>query len=446
MTISTSSYQWPLVKRLFELWNGDSAFRKIVEQDFDSLANTYDLDPDSLALARQLWHDNSFTEQHYNRKAFPQLHKFLEHQQKLMTLRSRIRKSCAPVHPRFNKWRQCQINRCDWQLGPAKNETIIHMPLCFELSLGCSLGCRFCGLSAPKLSNIFPYTPKNQLLWREILDVCRTIIGESASFASLYWATEPFDNPDYEGFCLDFHNMLDVFPQTTTALALADIERTKHFLQLSEMHGCELNRFSVHSVEDLLSLCSNFSAEELAQVELVLQNQGSLQKKVAAGRMLHSQDELAEQTTISCATGFLVNMVEKRVRLISPWPADKDHPKGYKTFDQGKFTNAADFASLLQQMISRTMQLSFSRQDPVHLTPGIQCVTKNNETMLASPYQELALSQLSGLPDLHNLIGTLNAGEIALHYLETEGIEPALTFMTLNSLLCSGILQAGIQQ
>ncbi|MBU1138647.1 MAG: hypothetical protein KKA76_06700, partial [Proteobacteria bacterium] len=65
---------------------------------------------------------------------------------------------------------------------------------------------------------------------------------------------------------------------------------------------------------------------------------------------------------------------------------------------------------------------------------------------LSSAYQEIALSQLSNLPRLHELIGTHNAGEIALHYLETEGTEPTLTFMTLNSLLCSGILQTGIQQ
>lgn len=442
----SSSQQWPLVKRLFELWNGDPSFRRTVEQDFDSIVARYPLCPDSLALARQLWKDNSFTEQHYNRKSFPQLHEFMKHQQELMTLRSRIRNNCSPLPSRFNTWRQCQINRCDWQLGPAKNETIIHMPLCFELSHGCSVGCRFCGLSAPKLNGVFSHTPENSRLWQEILVVCRDILGYSASCASLYWATEPFDNPDYERFCIDFHSILGAFPQTTTALALTDINRTKNLLQLSEKNGCELNRFSVHSVDDLISLYNNFTAEELARVELVLQSKGSLQKKVGSGRMLHTRDESVEKTTISCATGFLVNLAEKSVRLISPWPADENHPTGYKTYDQGIFSNAGDFASLLQEMIATTMQHSFSRHDPVLLTPGIQCFTRKNEAILASPYQELALSQLSGLPRLHELIGTRNAGEIALYYLETEGMEPALTFMTLNSLLCSGILQAGIQK
>ncbi len=446
MTLSSSSHQWPLVKRLFELWNGDSSFRNAVEHDFDSLGKTYPLCTDSLTLAKQLWQDNSFTKHHYSRKTFPQLHQFMQHQQELITLRSQIREDCTPLPANFKKWRHCQINRCDWQFGPEKNNTIIHMPICFELSQGCSVGCRFCGLSAPKLSSVFDYTPATSRLWKEILQVCRDILGKSSSRASLYWATDPFDNPDYERFCLDFHSILDIFPQTTTALALADIDRTRNFFRLSQEKGCELNRLSVHSVADLLTLHNNFSAEELARVELVLQSKGSLQKKVGAGRLLNSNDKSVEKTTISCATGFLVNMVEKSVRLISPWPANADHPSGYKTYDHGQFTNAVDFSSLLQQMISTTMQHSFSSQDPVLLTPGIRCLTRENTTLLSSAHREVPLSQVSDLPRLRDLIGSHNAGEIALHYLETEGMEPVLTFMTLNSLLCSGILQAGVQQ
>jgi len=171
-----------------------------------------------------------------------------------------------------------------------------------------------------------------------------------------------------------------------------------------------------------------------------------LQKKVKAGRLLTSHHPSVEKTTISCTTGFLVNLVEKSVRLISPWPADAEHPSGYKTFAQNHFSTADDFTSLLQQMISTTMQYSFSSQDPVQLTPGIRCLTRKKATLLSSPYQEISLSQLSNLPHLHKMLGTHNAGEIALHYMETEGIDPALTFMTLNSLLRSGIVEAGVQQ
>jgi len=28
-----------------------------------------------------------------------------------------------------------------------------------------------------------------------------------------YWGTDPMDNPDYEKFCLDFHEVLGIFPK-----------------------------------------------------------------------------------------------------------------------------------------------------------------------------------------------------------------------------------------
>ena len=75
---------------------------------------------------------------------------------------------------------------------------------CFELADGCSGNCLFCCLlDAKSLSAYFCYTPKNQLLWQEILHNTREVLGEIAGSSICYFGTEPFDNPDYEKFITD---------------------------------------------------------------------------------------------------------------------------------------------------------------------------------------------------------------------------------------------------
>ncbi len=436
--------QWPLVKRLFELWNCDPDFRKGVEQNLDNATKTCHLCHDSKILANKLWRENSFLEKRYLPDEFPQLHAYLKHQNNLKILRNQIRTTCTPSAEKFKKWRTMQINRCTWQLEAELNDSLIHMPICFELSRGCSVGCSFCGLNAPRLGRVFPYSQKNSRLWREILTISKELIGSSASHASLFWATEPFDNPDYEHFCQDFHSIYNVFPQTTTALALADINRTRELLHLAQSKGTRLNRFSVRETRDLHALHGHFSAEELANVELVLLNRGSKQIKAKTGRLLKDANLSGKSSTISCATGFLVNMAEKTIRLISPWPANSLQPNGYATYAQGKFTSPKDFSATIKQMISTDMQCSFSGKDIVRLTPGVDCYTENNKAVFSSKFRKTPLSQNLPLPDVDSVINgkARSAGEIALYYLESEAIEPSLTFITLNHLLQQGVVVA----
>lgn len=320
------------------------------------------------------------------------------------------------------------------------------MPICFELSRGCSVGCWFCGLQAPQLKAVFPHTRQNKKLWYDVLQISHDLLGTAATNASLYWATEPFDNPDYELFCLDFHAVFGVFPQTTTALALADIKRTRSFIRLSQKNGCKLNRFSVNSIEDLHSLHEHYSAFELAQVELVLQNRGSLQNKARSGRLLTSRSDNLQTETISCCTGFLVNMVRKRVYLISPCPASAKYPKGYITFAEGAFQSADEFSALLQEMMDSHMANSFSSSDPVVLTDGIRCQSENKKTVFRSSRKDMIFQHDDDYPGFVDFLNNQNAGTIVHHYLETRVMDPAITFNVLNTLLNDGILHTGIQQ
>jgi hypothetical protein len=69
------------------------------------------------------------------------------------------------------------------------------------------------------------------MLFREVLTNLHRYTGQRAgAWEFLYWATDPFDNPDWESFCLDFCDVFGRFPLTTTAQAMRDPARTHAFM------------------------------------------------------------------------------------------------------------------------------------------------------------------------------------------------------------------------
>jgi hypothetical protein len=107
------------------------------------------------------------------------------------------------------------------------------------------VGCWFCGISAPKLGDIYLYNEENANLWRQVLELLKNKLGENTGSSFCYWATDPLDNPDYEKFCIDFSDVLGVFPFTSTAQALKYPERVKSLIDLSIKKGRTINRFSI---------------------------------------------------------------------------------------------------------------------------------------------------------------------------------------------------------
>lgn len=291
-----------------------------------------------------------------------------------LKLRDEFRTGSAPSHPGLRRWRERQVARCSWELSNDAALSIIHAPVAVELCQGCSVGCWFCGVGATKFRQAAPYQPE---LWRAILTTLRDRVGEGCGHGFCYWATDPLDNPDYERFCLDFWSILGRFPQTTTALALKDPERTRALLRLAEEHGCPVNRFSVLSQGQLEKVFASFTPEELLRVELVLQNPQSQVVKAFAGRARETDrvkpDDPAENSTIACVSGFLINLVEKRVRLISPCSAGPRWPLGYRVHAEGQFETGPEFARLVESMLDpELLRLSLPLEEPVRWRPGLE--------------------------------------------------------------------------
>lgn len=356
------------LKRLEERWTADPAFKVQAAANLDQTLSDYHLTLDPLdrqSLSSSSGPDSCPTAADF-RRLLQQRWNQVDQTLNLMT------------EPRFKAWRERQIARCAGQLKKFNHQSLIHAPVAFELSQGCSVGCWFCAMSAGRLEAVWAYTPANACLWRDVLKVVGETLGPAAGAGACFWATDPLDNPDYEKFCCDFHAILGLFPQTTTAQPLKDPARTRALLQLSLDKGSPLNRFSILSLRMLDRLHAEFSAEELALVDLVLQNkEGTGVVKFEAGRVRdhlklnNAPTNRLTPGTSACVSGFLINMVERRVKLITPYPASDRWPSGYAILAEAGFANAQELKALMETMIAAHMSPTPRPIEPVQFRPDL---------------------------------------------------------------------------
>jgi radical SAM family RiPP maturation amino acid epimerase len=340
--------------------------------------------------------------------------------------------------PRLRFWRQQQITRCDSDIGAPMNSNRVHAPVCFELSDGCTVGCWFCAISADKFAGAFEYTPENARLWNEVLHVVRDIVGPAAQSGFCFWATDPFDNPDYEKLIADYHAMLGALPATTTAKAHMDIPRTRRLLRMWEDFGFTYNHFSILSVRILETIYEEFTPEELIWTGFNIVTKDAANKKAKAGRALVRLNKLSErgmdyseigetmlEGTIACVSGFLFNMVKKRIQLITPCLASEQWPNGYKILDEGTFADGADVRKLIERMIADNMPTSVRDEQILGFRDGLEYQPLPNGFVLASDRYKQNVEHPSYGRDLGEMIhsGSHTVSDI-LHHLGNKGTAP----------------------
>ena len=428
-------------KRLLERWEGDDAFRELLQQSPSEATRLYGLQADAEAL-RPVW-DANFDQSTPGLADCVKRHRAFVGEK--MAHREELRRTSKPLSPNFHAWRVRQMARTTSQLGAVRAHGIVHPLAAFELSKGCSVGCWFCGVSAPKLGDILEYNDAHRGLWRDVCQVWREEIGPASEQAFLYWATDPMDNPDYEKFACDFHELCGYFPQTTTALPLRDVERTKRLLRLSEERGCLLNRFSLLTLKILDRVHEAFRPEEMTFVELVLQIRKETLSKAVAGRTLEKALKTGvtdyQAGTIACISGFLVSMVDRSVRLISPCPASERWPLGYQIFGEGTFNTAEEFRKVLQRLTSpEVMPSTVNWQHRVGLRRDLSWQVGERGLKVSSTFLHQTFGGLGGeaLEKLGQLLaqGDLSAEEVALQV----GADLPTVFLTLNQMLAVGVL------
>ncbi len=371
-------------KRFVERYTADPVFRELVAHDPGKAASKYHININAEDI-RPLWDQE--TRIAHAEKGVPAnstLDLCRRYNDAMVGWMRRQRSGESLANQKYRAWWQRQVARNNSEIGAAINSKDVHAPVCIELSAGCTVGCWFCAISAERFQGAFEYTPENKHLWLETLETIRDIVGPAAEVGFCYWATDPFDNPDYEEFIKDYHAIICSMPVTTTAQAHKDIPRSKSLLNLWTKHKFVYNQLSILTIKILDRIHEEFSAEELVWTRLCLLNKGSIVKKAHAGRALKKSKKLAArgedtkeildeltQGTIACVSGFLINMVEKKVKLITPCKASDQWPDGYKIYDEDVFTSGANLKSIMERMIDNHMPMSMSEDNIIRFRRGL---------------------------------------------------------------------------
>ena len=264
----------------------------------------------------------------------------------ILGLEQRYREFLKSLQPSFSSWRDwrsSQIKRLRRDDLSYRCTQITHIPFAIELTEGCSGSCHFCGLSAPSLTTNFLRFEQNAFLFQSILSELLVSAGSSALSACLYWATDPFDHPDYESYARVFRDVLGLWPITTSALSETQLVRLKDFIQLRS-DGRDRPwglRCSLRSKSAFHTLYSKLTHAERAPLVLIPQYPGSLSSQAVAGRSYRDAEVISQGYlggTIACVSGFLISLPRQTISLITPCIAEPNHPNGYRTLKTVSFT------------------------------------------------------------------------------------------------------------
>jgi radical SAM family RiPP maturation amino acid epimerase len=440
------------IKRFAECFTGDEEFRQALlknPENCDAMAKARGclISPKKIPL---LWQRGILREIPEEELAeYPYLKLWGAWIKDMIALREAVKEMgrTASINDRFDAWRLRQIARCEHELGDNKG-TIVHSILAFELAKGCSVGCWFCGLSAQPLAKVYQATDENIGLWQDILKVCVETFGTAAQVANCYWATEPFDNPDYLSFVESFSRICGAMPQTTTAMPLRDISATKDMLALRKRYPSVPDRFSILSTAVLRKVHTLFSAEELLGVELIMQQQDAGEggvSKTLAGRFRDKQGDNPAMPlglgTISCTSGFVVNMAEHSIRLVSPCRASARWPQGYRVHAEGTFYSGAEFKAFIETAIAEHMKTNVANNQVLAFHPALEFTAGENGFSLRSPFK---VYNLAGGPHMALLGKLLSDGDhstqLIIKELLAAGANPFFVWGTINDLFSHGLL------
>lgn len=367
-------------------------------------------------------------------------------------------------------WHYTEVvrNRCRMENREVRRHgNIYYFPLAFEVSSGCKVQCPFCGFRAKPWSENYAYTEEHRALWREILLVSKEVIGNVAGEAPCYFATEPMDNPDYEQFLGDMREIFGHVPQTTSAAAQRDPERTRRFLRFlgeEELRERGTYRISVTSLAHFRQIMRTFTPEELEYVELLANNPESVNRYSCSGRAAANQEHFYENRdrenrgqenrgqesreresrnresqngewqipgrqiceekflrySIDCVAGVRVNLVEGTMMFLEPELPDEMYPLGYRVRETVTFSDAESYRTGLIHLFRSYAFDSLPLWHPVQINRNVRMEERNGDILLLG--DEIGY-RMEAQPILKEIMGAFRGGVIPGNLLQALNAE-----------------------
>lgn len=315
------------------------------------------------------------------------------------------------VNPAFDRWRTRQARRMTHELDPNTVASIPNALAAYELSRGCSVGCWFCGVSAERFQGHMPYDADSAVLWRGMLQTMVDRFGRAAASGFCYWGSDPSDNPDYLRFSDDHLAVTGGRPQITTAAPFKSPALLEAMLDPDPGARHAPDRISVLTLRTLDQLHRSIDAQSMLHIDLVMHMKGSLMPKASAGRRRSSprREEgpaLApvEQGTIACVVGFLVNLPERRVKLVAPCRADDANPDGYRVFAEERFGDAASYAAAIDALLADHVRESPRPDVALRFHPALDVAMEGGQLRIRSFSQEGRFPPFAFVPRLVDLV------------------------------------------
>lgn len=358
--------------------------------------------------------------------------------------------SCRTKNKFFEAWRSRQINRCKGEFG-SRNRAFIHHPIAFELTVGRTITDSFrFNPDAKPLEGVLSASGENIALWQSILHIMYNLFGKTLN--RCFFATDPMDNLEYKSFNDIYQKIYQYIPPISTSMALKDITRTKAFLKNAAMMPT-MHQFLVHNSADFDKIMKEFSPSELLYVELVLDFPKARQLKdiISFGDIPKTEyvkkDSLLLQSVISCS-GFVINMVDRTIRLTTPCNVDSQHPQGEIVLAKESFVDATDVEMKLRRLIKRYMPLEFDRSKLVSFQPYCRYSKQKSGFCLESmaKYKWTFIDDIELNQPVYRLVGELieeamyTSREIATLLMD-RGITPEATFACIQSLYHAGVIR-----
>jgi len=315
----------------------------------------------------------------------------------------------------FLYWFQRRIRAINSELGHY-GKNMNHALFSFELSKGCSVGCSFCAFGAKKLSENFEYNEKNRALWRGVLKTCVDFFGQSIRGSLCYSATEPFDNQHYLEFIQDYQDITGDIAFTSTAAPLKDIAAFRRLLSYYRNLNKTKLKISVLTSAIGRKILETYTPDELVNVDLIDQTKNTDRKKAVSGKVRYwghnnrgsrsdgNETQYIPPSSIECVSGFLVNMVDRNIKLISPCKASDTFPYGYRIFAEESFADGPDFAKKIQEIMDSQIVQSIDGSMVMAFRDDLSFEIKANKIHLNSLYQGHNFSGDSSLLLLGQLI------------------------------------------